>query len=452
MRPRTLLLLTLLVAGLAAFIWFFEREVPSTDERRELEGRLLPLEVEAVQSVLVENGGGVVRLERIGGAGDDADEEWRLEEPLLSRADGQEVRSLLTSLTGLEKKRDLGEVAPSQVGLETPRFRLNLLTAKEEWLVSVGSEIPATDDVVVSVDGHGVFVTSNRFIEDLEKEPGEWRDRDVIAGRASEIREIRTVGARENLLLVREDGHFVLEEPVRDVADEELVGELLTALTELQVEEFLDDEPVGSDLGLDPPGCEVAVTLEGRGEPLVVRFGAVGPDGELRFGEAEGQRFTVDTDLPSILDRPHRLFQSRDWTEIESFEIDFVGLSLDGTETELARVDGEWRRDGEVVSYSVARSLLDAITGLRAESVRAAGGDGAEAEDSGLSLVVKAGDRQEALRLWSAADGAFLAAREGRGFVLEVSSETAEGVMEAVKNFGEAAPDAETDAETASVE
>jgi hypothetical protein len=448
------LLLTLLVAALAAFIWFFEREVPSTDERRELESRLLPIEVEEVTSVFVERDGMGTRLERIEGEGTDenANGEWRLAEPLVSRADGEEVRSLLSSLTGLEKKRELSGIAPSEVGLETPRLRLTIATAEDEWTLSVGSEVPATDDVVVSVEGRGAFVTAGRFVEDLEREPGEWRARDVIAAHADEIREIRILGSRDDLVLVREDDHFVLEEPVRDAADEEAVGELLTALTGLEVEQFLDGELIGPDLGLDPPSYEMAVTFEGREEPLVVRLGALEPGGELRFGEAEGQRFTVETDLPSILDRPYELFQSRDWTEIESFEIDAVQLTLEDVETGLVRADGEWRRDGEIVPYSVARGLLDAITGLRAESVMPTDDGGVEADASSLSLVIEAGDRTEILRLWPSANAVSLAAREGRNYMLKVSSEKAEGVMAAVKTLREAVPEVEIDSEVVSAE
>ena len=64
MRPRTLLVLAVLVAGLGAFIWFYERNLPSTEERRELQARVLSLEVEEVQAIALEGGGHRVRLER----------------------------------------------------------------------------------------------------------------------------------------------------------------------------------------------------------------------------------------------------------------------------------------------------------------------------------------------------------------------------------------------------
>ena len=42
MRPRTLLVLLALVVGIGAFVYFYERELPSSDERAERAKRVLP--------------------------------------------------------------------------------------------------------------------------------------------------------------------------------------------------------------------------------------------------------------------------------------------------------------------------------------------------------------------------------------------------------------------------
>ena len=51
MRPRTLAALFLVVAGLLAFIWFYERELPSSDERVELAKRVLSVEADDVRGL-----------------------------------------------------------------------------------------------------------------------------------------------------------------------------------------------------------------------------------------------------------------------------------------------------------------------------------------------------------------------------------------------------------------
>ena len=46
MKPRTLLVLLALVVGLGAFVWFFEREQPGSEEREKLANRVLGVERE----------------------------------------------------------------------------------------------------------------------------------------------------------------------------------------------------------------------------------------------------------------------------------------------------------------------------------------------------------------------------------------------------------------------
>ena len=44
MKPRTVVLLALVVAALGAFIWFVERDLPSSEERAERSRKVLPVE------------------------------------------------------------------------------------------------------------------------------------------------------------------------------------------------------------------------------------------------------------------------------------------------------------------------------------------------------------------------------------------------------------------------
>ena len=114
MRPRTLLVLLAVVLGLGAFIWFYERELPSSEERARLEKRVLRVEKEDVTALTLQSGSGTVRLERVDlpaastapkqetGAEEDElatpETEWRIVEPLQARADTFAVDGLLDGL------------------------------------------------------------------------------------------------------------------------------------------------------------------------------------------------------------------------------------------------------------------------------------------------------------------------------------------------------------------
>ena len=66
MRPRTLLILLVVVLGLGSFIWFYERKLPSTEERSELRKKVLEIKKDDVKAVTIESAkSGTVRLERV---------------------------------------------------------------------------------------------------------------------------------------------------------------------------------------------------------------------------------------------------------------------------------------------------------------------------------------------------------------------------------------------------
>ncbi len=64
MRPRTLLILLALVLGLGVFIWFYERELPSSEERAEQAKKVLAFEKDEVRKVILESPAGRVVFER----------------------------------------------------------------------------------------------------------------------------------------------------------------------------------------------------------------------------------------------------------------------------------------------------------------------------------------------------------------------------------------------------
>ena len=149
MRPRTLLVLLAVVLAVGAFIAFYERDLPGSEERGEQEKRVLPGLVAAeVTALTIEQGGEAVALARVtpgdagggdadGGGADEADGdgegalggEWRLTAPAGlagARADGAAVEGLLGTLAALEKTRTLEDYDPADLGLDAPRARVVL--------------------------------------------------------------------------------------------------------------------------------------------------------------------------------------------------------------------------------------------------------------------------------------------------------------------------------------
>ena len=372
MRPRTLAALFLVVAGLLAFIWFYERELPSSDERLELAKRVLSVEADDVRGLTLGRAQAVVRLERVQetAAAEDGDAGWRLREPLEAKADSIAVERLLDELTTLEKQRTLEDVDPAALGLAEPRGRVTLETAAGLVELLIGSEVAASSSMVVgTADTVDAWVVANDLWRDLEKPAGDWRSRDLGPGSREEIQRVALAAGGEpgaTFALGRRGDSFWVESPYVDRADGDLVNDLLGEITGLRVESFVDDPP--SEPALEAGAIEVV--LEGREQALRIDLGApVGEDEELRTARVGGQLVEIRTRLATALSRAAEEWRSRSWASRQVYEIDRLEVRGASGETLFERQGGDWLRDGVRVEYEPVSELLYALTGIEAESV-----------------------------------------------------------------------------------
>lgn len=424
MKPRTVVVLALVVAALGAFIWFVERDLPSSEEIAERSRKVLPVEPEEVEAVIVEWQGERVRLERAaspdpedGGSGEGEDDgprgalapdEWRVTEPFRARADRTAVDGLLTAVGGLDKARTLEDADPAEVGLAEPRGRVTLVTEDGERTLQVGRDVPASENVLVSLaEAPEVHVTGRSFIARLERAPGEWRSKDVFSVARDDVARVRlrstAEGGERSVVLARgDDGRFRLEEPVSDVAASDAVDRLLSDLVTLRAQRFVDGAgdgaageegegeaapetpPDPAELGLEPPRAVVEAELRDGGEALRVELGApVGEGGEAVYARAAGQLFEAVTDLDDAAARPAREWRSRSWTEMRSFDVNRIeATGPEGEPTVALTRDGtDWKRGEETIPHTAGSDLVFAVTDADGEL---AGGEGA---DPGQPLV-----------------------------------------------------------------
>ncbi len=305
MKPRTLLILLVVVLGLGAFIWFYERELPSSEERTALQKKVLPIEKDEVTAVTIESGRGQVRLERTAAKkkdqkdgkdekdkedGEEATEpaaEWRMTQPVAARADAFAVDRLLEAVAGLEKTRTLEDVDAKEVGLDKPRATLRLATKDGAKVLKLGAEVPPGGSLVAGLEGEkGAYVVSDTILAELEREPSEWRDKQMFRADREAVRRITlTAGAAEGpVALVKRPAGFWIERPIADRADRDLVDGLLSDLTGLTAERFLEGSRPLAEWNLAPP--RETVQVEPPGSRAGSRRAGLGGD---RRGSSRGR-------------------------------------------------------------------------------------------------------------------------------------------------------------------
>ncbi|MEO8198724.1 MAG: DUF4340 domain-containing protein [Thermoanaerobaculia bacterium] len=425
MRPRTLVVLAVVVGALLALIYFAEDKVASTDERAAAAKRLVDAKADEIVAIGIEWQGSRLRLERAavskpetskteeGGARPTAVEEprpWRIVEPIDHLADDAAVARLVATLTGLEAVRDLDGAARADVGLEPPRGTVTWKTVAGEGKLEIGGAVPATHDVVVAASGrHAPAVTADSFVADISRPAGEWRSRAVVTATRERIERLAISGPSTSapVVLARSGETLRLESPVADRVDRDLADRLLSDLAALRMENFLDP-PYTPEMekALAAPAGAFDLTISGEAAPLRIEVGGETAAGK-RVWRAGNQVFESASALAAVVGRAAGDWRSRNWTRFENWRIEKARIEEADGAFELVRSDGEWLRDGKKIPFPVASDLLAALTSAKADSLVEGAAPATAATPPRLTVTISDADgNEEILTLPPGADPA----------------------------------------------
>jgi hypothetical protein len=461
MKPRTLLILLALVLGLGAFIWLYERKLPSSEERETLGKKVFALEKGDVTAIAIDAPKGSVRLEKAPAvkpaqekkkdAAAEPAADWRLTRPLTARADAFAVDRLLDAVTSLAKTNTLDQVDPKAVGLDKPRATVRLTTKDGEKVLRIGAEVPPGGSTIAGVEGRkGAYVVSDSLLSEVDKVPGEWRDHQVFRGNREAVQRITLTGGPQGpVVLARRRGGFWIEQPVADRADRDLVDGLLSDLTGLTADRFLDGPQNLAALGLQPPKGAVDVVFTDGTPPARVELGTAvtgpaapegQPAGELAYGKVGDTIFQVRTRLGESVRRAPVDWRALQLSVFEVHDVDSATVRDGGGAMPLTRSGTDWKRGDTLISYLPVSDLLFAVTGARAQRVLT------PAESAGLTKPLltfelhgkELGD--ETLTLYPPVQGGVPARVSGRDAALLLPADTLQQIQAKLKEVREAKP------------
>jgi hypothetical protein len=343
-----------------------------------------------VNAVTIDSKVGTVHLERIPAAkkddkdkkdGKDEEEvepaaEWRMTRPLASRADAFAVDRLLDEVAGLEKTRTLEDVDLKDVGLDKPRATLRLATKEGEKVLAFGAEVPPGGSLVAGFKGDkDAYVVGDTILTDLERAPGDWRDKLMFRADREAVRRITLTGAAAGpVVLVKRPAGFWMEKPIADRADRDLVDGLLSDLTGLTAERFVEGSRPLAELGLAPPRDTVEVAFQGVTPPLRIELGGTvtgeaAPEGqtsgELTYAREGNTVFEVRTKLAESTRRSPADWRALQLSAFAVHDVESASVRDERTTMQLTRSGTDWKRGGTLISYLPVSDLLFAVTGAR---------------------------------------------------------------------------------------
>ncbi len=388
MKPRTLLVLLVLVLGLGSYIWFYDRDQPSSEERAELAKKAIPLKKDEVTAVSLQSDAGTVRLERASAPkpkkekkdeGDDlvsaAPAEWHIVEPLKARADASLVDGLLDALGALDTVRKLDDVSVKEVGLDKPRATVKVKTADGEKVLKIGAEIPTSGTTIAALEGtKGAVVVSDSILTEIRRNPGDWRDRQIYRGDRDHVQRITLVSGGQKVVLAKQGDSFRIESPIQDRADRDKIDDLFAELSGLTAERFVDGgAPIQSQTMVEvisdeaPPfridlGSEVATASSTAPD-------AEDPNAAAKTYEAQSgsQQFEVRTRLTEAATRPAAEWRATSLSSLETFEVETATVQDAQGTISLNRAEPDWKRGQDTISYLPVSDLLYSLVGAKAD-------------------------------------------------------------------------------------
>lgn len=379
MSPRKILLLTFLVAVLFAFIFLFERKMPTTTEAQQKKDLVWDLPEDQVELVRTEHAGAVLELKKNG-------TDWRITKPDSYPADAAAAGDLASQLAKLRraggeaaedaKPEDYGlsglpgsagPTAKATLGWKDPENSNRHLTRTLEF----GVDIPGTDAAAARVAGttHVLFVPA-RLAAAARKGPDEFKSKEVFGGIASDAGKVDIERGRGRVALNRKNGAWWLSQPLVDLADGDFSSRFVDELTGLRALEFVaaGDRANLATFGLAPPLYRVTISDPAGKTPVSVEFGATRSDGNSVYARRESQVFTVPSTVVEDLSKEAVVFREPRLVRFDRMTATALEGTFGSEKLAIAKKDSTWSSGGANVPAPSADDLLTAVLDLKSRS------------------------------------------------------------------------------------
>lgn len=346
-----IVLLILLALG-GAFIWFYERELPTTDEVKASEGMLFAARTPDQVKVIVFTAGDTRwALFRTGTpsapapspglgmppAADDANAGWRLGEPLEDEADPVAVDRFLSALLTAKSASRLtlqDSDSPDSFGLGSPQATVRLRFRDDrEAEILIGGRAPFGAGVYVMVKGERDIRLLELGPEVLGLTAGALRRRELLGAQAYMIDHLTI---NDQLEFRRRGSAWAMIRPAALAVKRNRIDNLMSALASAGIEDFTASGPAPT----------VTVVFANGDTPVtVLRFAPPAPGAEYAYATLSTRPgwFTVKAALLAPLAGAAVDFAEKSFAPLGVYDIAAVAISGSGRNDKIERTaSGDW--------------------------------------------------------------------------------------------------------------
>jgi hypothetical protein len=242
---------------------------------------VLKLERDKIDSLAVVTPKRTVRFAKAGS-------EWELREPIAARADFTSVDSLVSRLNTLQMKSEV-TASPenlAEYGLDKPAATVNIGSGSSQATLLLGREATGVEGAIYAKDQSrpAVITVEKSLLDDVTKDPGEFRLKDLFDARTFNSTRIEVVRGGETFAFEKtkvknkegqEEEKWQRVAPAAGETDSTKVESLLSAATQARATGFVDST---AKTGLDSPLLTVTIKSDDGKKEERVAFARSGSD------------------------------------------------------------------------------------------------------------------------------------------------------------------------------
>jgi Domain of unknown function (DUF4340) len=234
--------------------------------------------------------------------------EWQIAGPVQGRADFSAIESLVSRIAGLQMKSIADAPDPKKQGLDKPVATVRLGTGSAQATLAVGGK--AGDAAVYAQDlsRPTVFTIESSILDDLKKDPSEYRQKDLFDARSFNSTRLEIVRAGQTHVFEKtksknkegqEEEKWRQTAPQTRELDQSSFDALLSAITGARATSFVDAATAAK--GLATPELTATIKFDDGKKEERVTFAKSGADAlAARAGDPGAAKIETST-LDSIV-------------------------------------------------------------------------------------------------------------------------------------------------------
>jgi len=390
MRFRGTILLLLLCAGVAGYLYFYEIKGGEKREKaKQEENRIWKVDSNSIQQIDL-----ITPEERLT-ALRTGEKTWKLTAPRALDADADELNRIAGSAAEINRESVLEPNATdlSRFGLNPAQVSLQFKTKDgKEYKIRFGNTNPTGSSTYGAIEGKNeVFMVANFTASAFRKKLEDLRNHSVLSFEQAEAQTLDLKSGKGDAPLVKESDKWWIQGNERWAADSSAVSGILSSLATARVKEFFEGNPEDyATLGFEKPMVDAKVTV---GKNKAIKHLTIGleksqllkkgekkpkpqnaakdekksdsssstPELYIAKDESRAELFFVEKDLVDKLLKETKDLRDKAFASFPRWDIDSIALTNSSGALSFSKAEGggDW-----VVGDGKKKCKWDAVNGI----------------------------------------------------------------------------------------